>query len=74
MYRKRRVMMRQEEWEKLDPEEKRRQLFLGQKDVLLDFLRRGAISRRQFDKSFGDLMEKMGYDENGNRNPEDGNR
>ena len=39
---------------------------LKQKQMLLDFLERNAISQAQFDKSFGDLMAKMGYDENGN--------
>lgn len=58
--------MTQEEWENLTQEEKRRQLFLKQKQMLLDFLARKAISQEQFDKSFGDLMAKMGYDENGN--------
>ena len=35
-------------------------LYLRQKQMLEDFLRRGAISRAQFDKSLGDLTEKMG--------------
>lgn len=52
-------------WEKLAPEEKRRQLFLQQKNLLTDFLARKAISQAQFDKSFGDLMQKMGFDANG---------
>ncbi len=60
------VNMTQEEWENLTQEEKQRQLFLKQKQMLLDFLERNAISQAQFDKSFGDLMTKMGYDENGN--------
>ena len=60
--------MTQEEWEKLTQEEKRRQLFLKQKQMLLDFLERNAISQTQFDKSFGDLMAKMGYDESGSCN------
>lgn len=60
--------MTQEELEKLTQEEKRRQLFLKQKQMLLDFLERKAISQVQFDKIFGDLMAKMGYDESGNCN------
>lgn len=48
------------EREKLTPEEKKRQLFLDQKALLDTFLRTGAISQAQYDKSFGDLKEKMG--------------
>lgn len=54
-------------WIKLTYEEKQKQLFLNQKNMLLSFLERNAISQAQFDKSFGDLMIKMGYDENGNK-------
>ena len=35
-------------------------LYLRQKKMLEEFLERGAISPAQFDKSFGDLTEKMG--------------
>ena len=52
--------MEQEEWEKLSPEEKRVQLYLNQKQTLEAFLKRGAISQAQFDKSLGDLTIKMG--------------
>ena len=45
--------------------EKRRELFLLQKKLLNDFLSCGAITQAQYDKSFGDLMLKMGFDENG---------
>lgn len=34
-----------------------------QKKMLEDFLEHGAISQAQFDKSFGDLTEKMGMQE-----------
>lgn len=44
----------------LTEEDKKRQLYLAQKQLLEAFLARGAISRAQFDKSFGDLTEKMG--------------
>ena len=54
-------------WNKLTYEEKQKQLFLNQKNMLLGLLERNAISQAQFDKSFGDLMIKMGYDENGNK-------
>lgn len=53
-------MMEQNEWESLSPEEKRVHLYLKQKAMLEAFLERGAISKAQFDKSLGDLTEKMG--------------
>ena len=52
--------MEQTDWEKLSSEEKRVQLYLKQKKLLEDFLERGAISKAQYDKSLGDLTEKMG--------------
>ena len=52
--------MEQTDWEKLSPEEKKVQLYLKQKKLLDDFLERGAISKAQYEKSFGDLTEKMG--------------
>lgn len=42
-----------------DPE-KKRELYLRQKRLLDTFLEHGAISKAQYDKSFGDLTEKMG--------------
>ena len=48
-------------WSKLSPEEKKRQLFLNQKKTLDLFLERKAISQAQYEKSLGDLREKMGY-------------
>lgn len=48
------------EWEKLTPEEKKKQLFLNQKKLLDTFLARNAISQAQYDKSLGDLRDKMG--------------
>ena len=51
--------MEQTEWEKLTPEEKKVQLYLKQKKLLDDFLERGAISKAQYEKSLGDLTEKM---------------
>ena len=47
-------------WENLNPEEKKKQLFLKQKKPLDLFLERNAISKAQYDKSLGDLREKMG--------------
>ena len=40
--------------------EKKHQLFLSQKQTLDSFLERGAISRRQYEKSLNDLRVKMG--------------
>ena len=51
------------EWARLSPEEKKQQLFLNQKNTLDLFLERGAISQVQYDKSLGDLREKMGVKE-----------
>lgn len=51
------------EWAELSPEEKKVQLFLNQKQTLDLFLERGAISQAQYDKSLGDLREKMGVKE-----------
>lgn len=53
--------MEQTEWVKLTPEEKKFQLFLNQKKTLDLFLERSAISKAQYDKSLGDLEEKMGF-------------
>ena len=47
-------------WEQLTPKEKHIQLYLRQKKTLEEFLERGAISQAQFDKSLGDMTEKMG--------------
>lgn len=48
------------EWADLSPEEKKLQLFLNQKQTLDLFLERKAISQAQYNKSLGDLREKMG--------------
>ena len=44
----------------LPAEEKNKQLYLRQKALLEQFLATGAITRAQFEKSLGDLTEKMG--------------
>ena len=49
------------DWQALTPEEKKRQLFLKQKATLDSFLERGAISQAQYDKSFNDMKDKMGF-------------
>ena len=41
-------------------EDKSRDLYLRQKKLLDTFLEHGAISQAQYDKSLGDLTEKMG--------------
>ena len=48
------------EWERLSPEEKKKQLFLKQKKLLDLFLEKNAISKSEYDKSFRDLRDKMG--------------
>lgn len=42
---------------------KKRELFLRQKETLDKFLTTGAISQAQYDKSYGDLIVKMGMEE-----------
>lgn len=49
--------------EHLTPEEKKLRLFLDQKQLLDTFLQNGAISRAQYEKSFGDLKTKMNITE-----------
>ncbi len=39
-------------------------LFLRQKELLDTFLSHGAISKAQYDKSLGDLTQKMGMSDN----------
>ena len=51
------------EWEALTPEEKKKQLFLKQKNTLDLSLERNAISKAQYDKSLGDLVDKMAVDD-----------
>ena len=53
-------MNEQVEWEQLSAEEKKIRLYFQQKEALDDFLERGAISQAQYDKSLGDMTEKMG--------------
>ncbi len=52
---------KQRRWESMSSEQKKKQLFLNQKDLLDKFLERHAISQAQYDKSLGDLKAKMGY-------------
>lgn len=52
-------MDEQIEWANLTPEEKKKQLFLKQKRMLETFLEKHAISLEQYNKSLGDLRDKM---------------
>lgn len=52
-----------EGWSNLAPEEKKRRPFLKQKELLDTFRSTNAISQDQYDKSLGDLREKMGIKE-----------
>ena len=47
-------------WEEMTHEEKNWELYFRQKRILDQFLEHGAISREQYEKSLGDLTEKMG--------------
>lgn len=49
------------EWANLTPEEKKHKLYEKQKALLNIFLEHRAISQQQYDKSLGDLTEKMGF-------------
>ena len=50
-----------DEWETLTPEEKKRNLYERQVATLDTFLEHGAISQEQHNKSLHDLTVKMGY-------------
>lgn len=56
--------MEKTDWSTLTHEEKSRLLFLRQKKMLEMFLKKGAVSQTQHDKSIHDLIEKMGMQEN----------
>jgi DNA-binding MarR family transcriptional regulator len=46
--------------EPMNAEDKKRDLYLRQKELLATLLEHGAISQAQHDKSLRDLTEKMG--------------
>ena len=52
----------EKDYSQLTSEEKKIKLYLSQKKLLDDFLERNAISKAQYDKSLGDLTEKMGME------------
>lgn len=47
------------DWRAMPPDERKRALFTKQKDLLDEFLSRGAIDRRQYEKSLTCMAEKM---------------
>ena len=49
--------------DQLSYQEKNRQLYIRQKEMLALFLQKRAISQEQYEKSLHDLTEKMGYTE-----------
>lgn len=55
--------MEQIEWSVLAPEDKKKQLYLQQKDLLDKFLDRNAITKADYDRSLGDLTRKMGMEQ-----------
>lgn len=56
--------MNQRGWSQLSYAEKNRKLFLNQKHLLDTFLEHHAISKEQYDKSLGDLKQKMKIETN----------
>ena len=44
-------------------DEKKKALFIEQKKTLDTFLSKGAISKAQYDKSYGDLKNLMGMED-----------
>ena len=52
----------EKDYSEMSPEEKKYDLFLRQKRTMDLFLERNAISQAQYDKSLGDLIEKMRID------------
>ena len=59
-------MLGDKEWNMMSPVEKNIELFRQQKQILDLFRERNAISKAQYDKSLGDLIEKMGMQDIGN--------
>ena len=64
------IVMEQQQWEELTPEQKKRELYLEQKFTLDAFLERHAISQAQYDKSLSVLNAQMAdFMQNGKINP-----
>ena len=51
---------RQHNWERMTPEEKRRQLFRQQRETLEAFLARNAITRAQYDRGLREMSDVLG--------------
>ena len=58
------------DWQTMPPDERKRALFYKQKDLLDTFLSKGAIDRRQYEKSLYCMAEKMGMDLNRDKTEE----
>lgn len=56
------------DWRTMRSDERKRALFNKQKDLLDTFLSKGAIDRRQYEKSLYCMAEKMGMDLNEDKN------
>ena len=54
--------MTQPAWERLSPEEKKKELYFKQKRLLETFLERHAITKEQYETSLRGLTEKMGME------------
>lgn len=55
--------VRESEKELAIMDEKKKALFIEQKKTLDIFLSKGAISKAQYDKSYGDLIKLMGMED-----------
>lgn len=53
-------MAEEKDWAVMTPEEKKKQLFLRQKELLNLYLEKGAITKADYEKSLKSLTEKMG--------------
>lgn len=51
------------DFENLSAEDAKLKLFLNQKATLDLFLEKGAITKVQYDKSYGDLKRLMGFED-----------
>lgn len=53
-------MAEEKDWAVMTAEEKKKQLFLRQKELLDLYLEKGAITKAEYEKSLKSLTEKMG--------------
>ena len=54
-----------------DEKSRKQRLFLQQKETMEIFLRNGAITKAQYQKSLNDLIVKMGIEDSDDGNPPD---